>query len=258
MDQVAREVSQTLPKRKLIALIMDESGQVKRGDKSVGVGRQYCGNVGKVANCQVAVFASLGNGDYSSLIDFRLYLSREWCDAPGRCKEAGIPDSERSFKTKAELAWEIIEHQSGQVDFDFVSAVGFYGNDAGLARKIDESGKLYMLDIHSDQRVYLEPVGLHVPERKGSRGRVPENLKATAPETTVREYAQTLEAGDWQEIAVRNTAKGVLSGFYHFASVWIWNRAIDRIGPRLLVIRKTLTPRGEEEIKYSFTNANLE
>lgn len=114
-----------------------------------------------------------------------------------------------------------------------------------------------MLDIHGDQRVYLEPVELHIPARKGNRGRTPKNLKATVPGTTVGEYLQTLRTEDWQEITVRNTAKGVLSGFYHFARVRIWNKAIDRIEPRLLVIRKTITPKGEEEIKFFFTNASL-
>lgn len=155
IDQVSREVSLTLPKKKLTAIIIDESDCTKKGEKSVGVGRQYCGNVGKVANCQVAVFASLGNGDYSSLIDARLYLPEDWCNDPERCDEAGIPEEERTFKTKAQLAWEIIEHHSGQIDFDFVSADGFYGNDAELAWRIDETGYLYMLDIHSDQIIYL-------------------------------------------------------------------------------------------------------
>ncbi len=125
MDQVACGVSATLPKKKLTALIIDESGWVKKGEKSVAVGRQYCGNVGKVANCQVAVFASLGNGDYSSRIDARLYLPQDWCDDPVRLEEAGVPENERTFRTKAEPAWEIIEHQSGQVAFDFVSAEVF-------------------------------------------------------------------------------------------------------------------------------------
>jgi SRSO17 transposase len=258
MDQVARDVSDALPKTKLTALIIDESGWSKKGDKSVGVGRQYCGNQGKVGNCQVAVFASLSNGDYSSLIDARLYLPEGWCNNPDRCDEAGFPEDERVFRTKAQLAWEIIEHQSGQVAFDFVSADGFYGNDAELARRIDESGHLYMLDIHSDQTIYLSRPELHVPPRKSAKGRAPEKLKATTPSMTVQEYLQTLPQEQWQKLTVRNTSKGVLSGLYHFTNVWIWNKAIDRIEPRLLVIRKTLTPKGEEEIKYSFTNADLE
>jgi len=176
MDEVAREVSDVLPKNKLTALIIDESGWTKKGEKSVGVGRQYCGNVGKVANCQVAVFASLSNGDYSSLIDARLYLPEDWCNDPERCDEAGIPEDERTFRTKAQLAWEIIEHQAGQIDFDFVSADGFYGNDAELARRIDEAGYLYMLDIHSDQTIYLSRPELHVPSRKVT-GAHPTKLK---------------------------------------------------------------------------------
>jgi SRSO17 transposase len=214
--------------------------------------------VGKVANCQVAVFASLSNGDYSSLIDARLYLPEDWCNDPERCDEAGIPEDERTFRTKAQLAWEIIEHQAGQTDFDFVSADGFYGNDAELARRIDEAGYLYMLDIHSDQTIYLSRPELHVPSRKSDRGRTPQKLKASTIGTTAYEYLQTLQPEQWQKITVRNTAKGVLTGFYHFVNVWIWNKAIDRVEPRLLVIRKTYTPKGEEEIQYSFTNANLD
>lgn len=147
MDQTTRDVSLTLPKKKLTALIIDESGWSKKRNKSVGVGKQYCGNLGKVDNCQVAVFASLSNGDYSSLIDARLYLPENWSNDPERCDQAGIPESERAFKTKAQLTWEIISHQAWQINFDFVSGDGFYGNDAELDRRIDEEGHLYMLDI---------------------------------------------------------------------------------------------------------------
>ncbi len=100
IDQVSREVSTTLPKRKLTGLIIDESGWVKKGDKSVGVGWQYCGNVGKISNSQVAVFACLSNGDFASMVDARLYLPLDWCNDPVRCKEAGIPTENRVFKTK--------------------------------------------------------------------------------------------------------------------------------------------------------------
>lgn len=141
MDQVAHQVNSALPRRKLTGLIIEESNWVKKGNKSVGVGRQYCGNVGKVLNCLIAMFASLNNGEYSSLLDDRLYLPREWCDDRDCVEEVGIPENKRVFKTKVELAWEIIEYQSGQLDFDFVGAYSFYENDAELARKIDKSRK---------------------------------------------------------------------------------------------------------------------
>jgi SRSO17 transposase len=118
MDQVAQEVSQILPKRKLTGLIIDESGWVKKGDHSVGVGHQHCGNVGKLSNSQVAVFASM--------VDARLYLPKAWCDDKARCEKAGIPVAHRTFKTKLELALEIIHQQvTNGLSFDFIGGDGY-------------------------------------------------------------------------------------------------------------------------------------
>jgi len=80
IDKSAMETSQALPKRKLTGLIIDETGSVKKGDKSVGIGWQYCGNVGKIANSQVAVMACLSNGDFASMVDARLYPPKDWCN----------------------------------------------------------------------------------------------------------------------------------------------------------------------------------
>jgi len=258
IDQVAKEVNFLLPKGKLTGLIIDESGWVKKGNKSVGVGHQYCGNVGKLSNSQVAVFAALNNGDFCSMVDARLFLPEDWCADSKRCDEAGIPISERTFKTKLQIAYEIVEHQSNQIDFDFVSADGYYGNDADFARKIDELGYLYMLDIHANQSIYLEPTELEIPERKSAKGPTPKRLKATKPSMSVSDYMGELTDEHWQKLTVRNTTKGKLTGYYHFSKVYIWNRTTDRIEQRLLVIRKTYTSDNELEIKYSFTNANLE
>ena len=258
IDQVAQEVNSLLPKGKLTGLIIDESGWVKKGLKSVGVGHQYCGNVGKLSNSQVAVFAALNNGDFSSMVDARLFLPEDWCVDSKRCDEAGIPESERTFKTKLELAYEIVKHQSNQIDFDFVSADGYYGNDADFARKINELGYLYMLDIHVNQSIYIEPVELEIPARKSTKGPTPKKLKATKPAISVTDYMSELTDEQWQKLTVRNTTKGKLTGYYHFAKVYIWNKSIDQIEQRLLVIRKTMTTEKETEIKFSFTNANLE
>jgi SRSO17 transposase len=259
IDQAASTVSLVLPKRKMTALIIDESGWVKKGDKSVGVGPQYCGNVGKIANSQVAVFACLSNGDFASMVDARLYLPKDWCDNPSRCDEAGIPKESRMFKTKLELAEEIICHQKENgISFDFVTADGYYGNDADLARAIDNKGYLYMLDIHADQEIYLEKPELFLPERESTRGRMPKRLKTSISSIKANEYLKTLKSTGWQTLTVRNTTKGKLIGDYHFADVFIWNKGSNRIEKRLLVIRKTRSAKGAVEIKYSFTNANLE
>lgn len=259
IDKVAMEVSESLPKRKLTGLIIDESGWVKKGKKSVGVGHQYCGNVGKTANSQVAVFACLSNGDFASMVDARLYLPQDWCNSPARCDEAKIPEKQRAFKTKLELAADIIQHQvSLGISFDFISADGYYGNDAGLARWIDGMGLVYMLDVHANQSVFLERPQLEVPNRKSPKGRHPKKLKPDKESTTVAKYAETLNPDQWETLTVRNTAKGKLKADYHVAKVYIWDKSESMIEPRLLQIRRSMSKDGPVEIKYSFTNANLD
>ena len=259
IDRIAVNVSKLLPKRKMTGLIIDESGWVKKGEKSVGVGHQYCGNVGKVSNSQVAVFSCLSNGDFASMTDARLFIPKDWCDDEKRCKEAGIPPSEMRFKTKLEIALDIIRHQvSNGISFDFISADGYYGNDASFAREIDNLGYVYMLDIHSDTEIYLEKPELIIPEKKSNRGPNPKKLKSTITPIKENDYLSTLKGKDWQELKVRNTAKGVLKADYHFVRAWIWDKRTHEPERRLLMIRKNRSKKGSIDIKYSFTNANLD
>ncbi|MGD8446196.1 MAG: transposase, partial [Desulfobacterales bacterium] len=76
----------------------------KKGKKSVGVSRQWCGQLGKTDNCQVGVYTTLCSGENYAPIGFRLYLPQSWVDDKARCKEAGIPDESIEFFTKPELA----------------------------------------------------------------------------------------------------------------------------------------------------------
>ena len=158
-----------------------------------------------------------------------------------------------------ELALDIIRQQVGNgVSFDYIGGDGYYGNDASLARAIEQMGYIYMLDIHSDQKIFTNQPELFIPERKGTKGPSPKKLKATTPDITVFQYMESLQPSDWKKIEVRNTTKGKLTGEYHFARVYIWDKNLDVVEPRMLVIRKTMSDKNTVEIKYSFTNANLE
>ncbi len=193
IDEVASNVNSMLPQDTLTGLLIDESGWVKKSTKSVGVGQQYCGNVGKTANSQVAVFGCLCNKKYASLVDARLYLPKSWTTDKERCTEAGIPPEEREFKTKPELALDIIRHQLEQgVSFDYIGADGLYGNDIAFARDIDNLGQIYMLDIHSTQKVHLEKPEIYLPERKCSKGPAPRKLKASTSSISVKDYIKAL------------------------------------------------------------------
>lgn len=258
IDQVAVDVSQSLPKQKLTGLIIDESGWEKKGEKSVGVSHQYCGNVGKVSNSQVAVFGALSNGDFASMVDTRLYLPQSWCEDSFRCEEAGIPQSERIFKMKWEMGIEIIRHQhSLGVSFDYVGADGYYGNSIEFAQATEELGYIYMLDIHSNLTIYTEKPETGIP-LASKRGRKPVKEKPLAKGIRADRYMAELSEKDWKTLEVRNTAKGKLRGDYHFRIVYIWDEENHRMLRRLLVIRRTTTKKGDYEYKYSFTNANLE
>lgn len=257
IDNAATDVGKAIAKQKLTGLIIDETGTIKKGDKSVGVGWQYCGNVGKTGNSQVAVVACLSNGDFASMTDARLYLPQDWCVDQQRCDQAGIPEEHRGFKTKTELAFDIVENQLRlETGFDFVGADGFYGNDTELADKLDGLGCVYMLDIHSNQQIFLERPEWVLPERKSTRGRCPKIMKPDKPSFRVDEYCKALGKSDWTVLKVRNTAKGKLKGKYHFCDIFVLNKTRNSFEKRLLVIRKVKTKAGEE-IKYSLTNANL-
>lgn len=257
IDQIAKQVESSLPKQKLMGLLIDESGWVKKGQKSVGVGHQYCGNVGKTANSQVAVFGCLCSDKYASLVDARLYLPKSWCGDDARCQIAGIPLNERTFKTKPELATDIVKHQLEiGISFDYVGGDGLYGNDIAFTRSVDDMGLVYMLDIHSDQKIHIEKPELYIPERKSPYGRAPKKLKASTPVINTNAYIKTLNPNDWKKLNIRDSAKGKLKGLFHFKTVYIWDKVTNTVEKRLLVVSKRKTKDGVE-IKYSFTNANL-
>src|SRR5881397_895627 len=129
LDQVAVEADRHLGGSADSCLLLDESSFEKKGTKSVGVARQWSGRLGKVDNCQVAVFAALAQGSSSTLIDTRLYLPKDWVQDRKRCLAAGIPASEVVLKSKADLAFEMVLHarQNG-VRFSWVASM------VGMAR----------------------------------------------------------------------------------------------------------------------------
>ncbi len=257
MDQVSKDASNSLPKRKLTGLLIDESGWEKKGDKSVGVSPQYCGNAGKICNSQVAVFGALSNGDFASMVDARLFLPESWCNNGSRCQEAGIPKGDRAFKPKWEIAIEIIGHQKEMgVDFDYVGGDGYYGNSVELAEAIEDMGFIYMLDIHSNLTVYLEECEIGIPPSTG-KGRKPVKEKPLSEGIRADRYMSGLTEKDWQGIEVRNTTIGKLIADYHFRTVYIGDKDNNRMLCRLLVIRRNKTKKGDYEYKYSFSNANL-
>ena len=135
-------------------LAIDETGVIKKGKKSAGVARQYCGASGKLDNCQVGVFLSWQTAKGHALIDRALYLPQEWTDAPARCAKAGIPE-EVTFATKPELARRMVERAlEAGAQPAWVVADSVYGADSKLRFFLEARQQPYVMAVTSAQSVW--------------------------------------------------------------------------------------------------------
>jgi SRSO17 transposase len=255
-DSVSRDTSKIFDDQERVCLLIDESAHTKKGTKSVGVSRQYSGQLGKVENCQVAVYGALSAGEYYNLIDTRLYLPREWTDDPKRCRAAGVPAKEIKHRTKPELALEMLEYQKGLgTRFHWAVADGLYGHDAAFRKNTDALGILYMYDIHNNDGVYLECPEIFIPERTSNKGRTPVRLKASTRLHKVLDLARNLDESLWKEYHIRDTTKGVLKANIWVKEVYTWDGKCTSPRRELLVIRRTTNEKGVYEHKCSLSNA---
>jgi SRSO17 transposase len=150
LDQVAQDANRLLGGQADSSLIIDESGFPKKGRHSVGVGRQWCGQLGKVENGQVGVFAALGCGTKATLINERLFLPEAWTQDRKRCQAAGIPTTDRDFQRKHDLALAMITHARRQgIGFAWVGFDGLYGSDPALLRTLEDQGEIFVGDVHN-------------------------------------------------------------------------------------------------------------
>ncbi len=198
------------------AWIVDDTGLVKKGRHSVGVTRQYCGQVGKQENCRVAVSLSISTAEVSLPIAWRLYLPEVWTQDKRRRKATGIPP-EISFQTKPEIALQQIRTAlDREIPTAPVLADAAYGNDTGFRDGITELGLRYVVGIQSSVSVW-KPGQAPLPKRKWKGiGRPTKLLRRDdkhAP-VAVRELAMSLPSSHWKTVRWREgTRKPLRSRF---------------------------------------------
>jgi SRSO17 transposase len=235
-----------------IGLLIDESGWRKQGDNSVGVGRQYLGSLGKVDHGQVAVFASFVCGEERGLINTRLFLPESWTADQKRCEKAGIPQEYRTFKTKLELALELVHATRAQgLNFDWVGGDGFYGHDSGFRYALADDGEHYLLDVHSDESVYQEEPCPSIPPRNGNQGRHPTRYRVDREPVTVRQIAEESDENKWKEFSYRVGTKGAKRRKVLVKEVWTWNGEEATARKELLILSKAVDG---GDLKYSLSN----
>lgn len=248
IHQVATEVDAAIGGSDT-GLILDETSFPKKGKESVGVARQWCGTLGKVENCQVAVFAVLANGTRVAPVDTRLYLPKAWTDDPERCRKADIPPEDRTPKTKLDLALEIVAQARHRgLRFGWVGFDAFYSKNPEVLRALDKAGEVFVADVDSGQRVYLDD-----PEPTQKRGRRAITYRTNRKAMRVDEWARRQHKSAWKRMTVRGSTKGPIVIDVLSRLVWVWDKKTAKGNHwRLIVRRDTQTP---EEIKYSLTNA---
>jgi SRSO17 transposase len=254
LDQVVLEVDQLLGGNEDSALLLDESGFTKKGCCSVGVARQYNGRLGKTDNCQVGVFAALNCGDRVTLIDKRLYLPESWTDDPDRCNAVEIPKEAQDFKTKPELALEMVRYNRRLgIRFRWVGMDALYGNTPSLLRALDKDSELFVADVHKNQRIYLTDPKPRIPKRKGNRGRHPSKAITQCDPIEVAKWAENQAESAWCRKELRNSTKGRLIVEVLHRDVWLWDGKEVCAHHWRLIVRRECTD--HTEIKYSLSNA---
>jgi SRSO17 transposase len=237
--------------------IIDESAHLKKGECSVGVSWQYAGIVGKLENCQVGVYASLVNDRYATLINQRLFLPQKWTKDARRCDKAGIPEEARMFKTKPQLALDLVDEAiANGVQFDWIGGDGLYGHSYELGKGLDERSRFFVLDAHKDELVYLQKPEFSIPTKTGKRGRPASTLQSNVTPIRLDKYMQSLQASSWKEVSVRKTTKGWLKLKVHLVKVWVWDGEEKEPRERCLIITQTLDEKGD--IKFSLSNGKAD
>ena len=207
-------------------LVVDETGFLKQGSKSVGVQRQYSGTAGKVENCQIGVFLAYGSKGGRAFLDRELYLPQVWTEDGERRHEAGVPEG-TVFRTKGQLARVMIARVlAAEAPFGWVAGDTVYGNDRKLRQWLEEQKVPYVLAVKSN-----EPLG--VDAEHGS-----------AP-VAARRLAQQIPADQWERLSAGEGSKG--------PRLYDWGRVLLRPGSEpdqahWLLMRRSITD--PEDLAY--------
>jgi SRSO17 transposase len=198
-------------------LVVDETGDVKKGTATAGVQRQYTGTAGRTENAQVAVYLAYAAPAGSAFLDRALYLPRSWTSDPARCRSAGVPQ-DTAFATKPALAQEDDQPGAGRRDAaGWVAGDEVYGQDPQLRAELARRGLGYVLAIRKSDQV-LTPTG---------------PLPAA-------ELARRLPARAWQRLSAGSGAKG--PRWYDWALIEASDPAVtEGQGPHWLLIRRRIS-----------------
>lgn len=238
-------------------MICDGSGFPKKGEHSVGVARQYCGALGKIANCQHGVFTVYGSGRGYTFVDRRLYVPEHWfaADYAEKRKRCGMPE-DRAFKTEPGLALEMLRGvvERGVLPFRWVTADEHYGMNPEFLDGVAALSKWYFVEVPVSTMVWEGSVAVRAPGT-GEMGRPrtgPLVAHGTPPPQAARRIAAQLPARAWARYTIKEGSKGPIEA--DFAFVRATSKRGRRPGHEVWVILRRGLGEGAE-IKVYLSNA---
>ena len=194
--------------------VVDETSDVKKGDKTPGVKRQWCGTVGKTENCIVTVHLAYATGDFHCLLDGDLFLPEDWSADRDRCRAAGIPD-DVVYRPKWKIALELFDRARGNgVVFDWLSFDEGYGGKPEFLREVDRRKQRFVAEVPTTFTGWIhEPRVTERPFRhaRGRGRKTPRTTAGSRPAISVRnmlQYSPELRDQPWVRYRVKDGEKG--------------------------------------------------
>lgn len=237
----------------ITAWIVDDTGFPKKGKHSVGVARQYCGQLGKQDNCQVAVSLSIANESASLPVAWQLYLPEIWADDPERRKKARIPE-EILFRTKPQIALEQIRATfATQTPAGVILADAGYGADGGFRRGLTELGLAYAVGVQPTLSVWRPGEGPLPPKAWSGKGRPPKLMQRSADHQpfSAKALAESLPVDAWQTVTWREGSNVDLASRFAAVRLRVASRDYNLSHPRDEEWLLVEWPEGDKEpLKY--------
>ena len=239
--------------------VFDETGHPKKGDKTPGVQRQWCGNTGKKDNCVVTVHLNYIAGDFHCFLDGELFLPESWSDDPLRCETAGIPE-QMTHRPKWQIALALWEHAvANGIRFEWVGADEGYGRVPEFLFHLDDRGQRYVVEVPVIFTGWLVKPELlrkeHHRNRMGRKRHSP-RLKAKSPSaSSVKQlllHSAVLRKIPWEKFHIKDTTKGPMVWEAKAVRFYLKRDGLPTRAHWLFVARNVESPK---EVKYFVSNA---
>ncbi len=239
--------------------VFDETSDVKKGIKTPGVQRQWCGKVGKTDNCIVTVHLAFAQEDFHCLLDGELFLPESWSEDRPRCRNAGIPD-EMVYRPKWKIALELYDRAiANGLEFEWLTFDEGYGAKGPFLLELDKKDQLFIGEVPTTMTGWLKKPKVELPPKDPRPGRPQKGVKIAKDNPKAQPFKKLLHESpkftnqQWERYRVKDGDKGPMVWEVKHSMIYRPDgKTVSSKRWHLLIARNPLKP---EEVKYFLSNA---